>query len=334
VIRYKDEPITEEMIAHLLNGNEHRGNDASGVVLSQVDGKLNVLKINTPACQFIGTKEYENFIEKYLKKDTWGALVHTRYATKGSPKDNNNNHPLFAGKSAVIHNGTLSNDDSLFSSLNLTRVGEVDSDILRAIIDSTGINEKAIKTLNKVSGSCSGAAFDSRQPKKMLLFRSGSPMILGSTENFFSFSSERGAVYKSMKPYIKRFGVWFQLEKSHAALAPMADNTAWIMGPGGHEAHYEFKTMTGNYHEPIRMTYQGYEDRQKKWDSDVRNKVRTKGNVKVDTDLAACPNCFKEWRIPKGEVAGNFSCNKDEGGCGTLLVSIDRREAYKGKGVN
>ena len=327
IIRYGEAPITEEMCSLLLNGNEHRGNDATGMAISQVDGKIDIFKKAIPAWDFTSDKDYEKFINKYLKKDSWGVILHTRYATQGNPNKNENNHPIFAGMSAVIHNGTLHNDDQLFKSEKLDRKAEVDSDILRAFIDEYGITEKGIKQMAKISGSCSGAAFDNRSPKKMLLFRSGSPMTLGSTNDFFVFASERGTVYKALKPYVKRFNVWFQVERPDAAFSPMADNTAWIMGPEGHEMHREFKTLWGSYSEPFRPTYDKYKERNERWTRESKQKSTTVNLTGKQVEDALCPKCHKSWAIPKGANPDLFSCNTEEKGCGSRLISMERAKA-------
>lgn len=333
------------MIALLLTGNEHRGNDATGIAISQMDGGVSIFKKAIPAWQFINDKDYTTFVNKNLKKDTWGVILHTRFATQGTPKENKNNHPLFSGKSAIIHNGVINNDDALFKSMKYDRSAETDSDIIRAFIDDYGINEKCIKELNRISGSAAGAAFDPRYPNKMLLFRSGSPMTLGSTSDYFMFSSERGTVYKAMRPYVNRFKMWFQLERSDAAMSPMDDNTAYIIGPDGLESHREFKTLYGSYTEPIRRTYEGHNERSKKWNV-IGSSSSSSSNAHVGTGPtlqsvtipkiglkdAKCPKCLKNWSIPKDGTYNDFSCNLGMQGCGTRL--IDPARCSTGKGVN
>jgi Glutamine amidotransferase domain len=319
------------MIALLLTGNEHRGNDATGIALSQADGSVQVFKKATIAWKFVEDKEYEEFLNKNLRPDTWGALLHTRYATRGNPKDNNNNHPMYAGKSAVIHNGTLFNDDTLFHSRNFKRKSETDSDILRAFVDEYGITEECIKEMCSIGGSAAGAAFHPKYPQKMLLFRSGSPMTLGSTDEFFLFSSEQGTAYKALRPYVKRFNMWFQLIKAEAGFSPMAADTAWIIGPKGYEAHAKFETMTGKYIEPNRRTYEGYEERQKQW---ANKPCLVSSATQNQFDDATCPKCRKNWTIPYGMTPGDYTCNPDSGGCGSTLISVERAKSSGKTGVN
>ncbi len=317
IIRFGGKSITEEQISLMLTGNEARGNDATGIALSQESGKVIVYKSDIPAWQFARHKDYYAFIEQHLKPDTWGALLHTRAATQGNPRDNNNNHPLFAGGAAIIHNGVLQNDTQLFQSQKFERKAETDSDILRAFVDKYGVTDKCIKEMNRIVGSAAGAAFDPRYPQKLLLFRSGSPMVLGSTEDFFMFASEKGTLYRAMRPYVKRWNMWFQRDRMDLAFSPMADNTAWIVGAKGQESHKEFKTLCGKYVDPYRRTFEGYVERQKKWDGGHK----PTGPVNRTMDEAWCPECLKPWVIPQGGDATKFHCPKDHGGCGTTLIA-------------
>ena len=104
-----------------------------------------------------------------LEPDTVQVLVHTRAATKGSPRQNVNNHPMYAGSAAVVHNGVISNDDELFKTLKLDRKAETDSDILRAIVDEHGITPEGIEVLGKVKGSAAIACLSPDFPNKMLI---------------------------------------------------------------------------------------------------------------------------------------------------------------------
>jgi len=308
IVKYGKKPLSEAAISLLLTGNEARGNDASGIALSQEDGSINVFKNDSPAWQFINSDGYKEFIKNHLKPSTWGVIIHTRAATKGSPKDNNNNHPMYAGLSAVVHNGILNNDDYLFGKEKIERKAETDSDILRGFIDKYGITEKCIKEMNALGGSAAGAAFHPHYPRKLLLFRSGNPMILASTEDFFMFSSEKKSLYRALKPFVKRFNMWFHVERPEAAFSPMADDTAWILGDNGQEKHAIFKVLVGQYHEPNRRVYENYKERQEKWNKD-----------KKKLDPAYCSKCQKSWLVPEGRKPSDFKCNTKEGGCGAWL---------------
>lgn len=311
-------------------GNEHRGNDASGIAIQQKDGSLNILKKDCPGWQLVTSDEYTKFIKEHLHADSRGVIVHARGASQGNPRDNNNNHPMYAGVSAVIHNGVIRNDNDMFNILKLDRKAATDSDIIRAIVDRFGVTEQAVKTLGKLSGSGAIAAFDPRYPGKLLLVRSGNPLTLASNDDFLYFSSEKATLHKACRPFVKRLGLWFHSQKTNVDFSTMANNTAYIIGKKGLEVRGECKICTGEYHEPWRKTYEEYGKRQEKWDNMAQ--VKPVGVSDTTTMKSAyCYQCKKNWVIPKDALYSNYSCNKAEGGCGGCLWQpIDsKREPLK-----
>ena len=316
VVKWGDQPIQEITIATLLVGNEHRGNDASGIALQQKDGAINIFKQDVPGWKLVTSDEYKEFIHKFLLPDTRAALVHARGASQGNPRDNNNNHPMYAGVSAVIHNGVIKNDSQMFNNLKLERKAETDSDILRAMIDKFGITQQGIQMLGRTVGSAAMAAVDPRYPGKLLLIRSGNPLTLASNENFFFFSSEKATLHKACRPFVKRMGMWFHSQKPDVDFAMMANNTAWIIGEKGLESHAECKICMGDYHEPWRKTYEEYGKRQEKWDNQARtNVIPDEGGMKP----AHCYKCDRDYLIPWNGLYGDFTCDKEDGGCGESL---------------
>ncbi len=318
IIKFGNVSINEETIALLLVDNEKRGNDASGIMLQQEDGSIDIFKKDVPGWTLVKTKEYEDFIREKLKPSTRGALVHARGASQGNPRDNNNNHPLFAGKGAIIHNGVIRNDSIIFASLNLERKAETDSDAIRAIVDEYGITKKTCEVFSKMAGSGAICAIHPRYPGKVLLARSGNPLVLASNEDFLFFSSEKDTLHKACRPWLKRFGIWFQANKPNVDFSVMVDDSVWIIGLGGLEYHGICKINTGGFREQCRKTYETYEERSKRWNETKSFQKSPIGQVDVDMKLSACV-CGKKWVIPKDELFSNFTCNKKKGGCGGIL---------------
>jgi len=305
------------MISTLFVSNEHRGNDASGLCIAQADGSLAILKQDIQAWTFVTGKEYETFMEKNLKPDTWAVIVHTRGASVGNPRDNNNNHPMYKGLSAIIHNGSINNHAHIFDQLKMERSAETDSDVIRAITDKFGLTQKAVEEMNRLSGSMASAALHPKYPKSMLLMRSGSPMCLASTEKFFAFASEKDSLHKALRPFVKRFGMEFQIQKPDAAFSYMADDTAWFIDANGLKWHAKLKTLTGQYQEPWRQTYEKYSERQQKFDRTADSKADYSKR-----EEGWCYKCKKAWLIPNGSDPRTKHCNKAHGGCGEVLVPM------------
>lgn len=325
MIKFGNVPISEEILAIMLVGNEHRGNDASGIMLQQANGEIDILKKDVPGWTLVSEKEYGAFIREKLKPTTRGAFVHARGASKGNPRDNNNNHPMFAGKSAIIHNGVIKNDDYIFTSMKLERKADTDSDSIRAIVDAYGITEKACDAFGKMVGSGAICAIHPDYPGKVLLARSGNPLVLASNKDFLFFSSEKDTLHKACRPWLKRYGIWFQANKPDVDFSLMSDDSVWIMGMGGLEFHGVCKINIGGYKEPWRKTYDEYEERSKKWDAKSipvvpfigapqQPKIIAPSGMKV----AMC-SCGRHWVIPERDLFCEYHCNKKKGGCGKSL---------------
>ncbi len=329
VRRYGNEPITEEVISLLLTGNEHRGGDAAGMAIQQADGAIDVFKRDVMAWKFTTLDDYKKFIGEKLRPDSLAVILHARAASQGNPRDNNNNHPMYAGKCAVIHNGVIRNDHELFNSMRLDRKAETDSDIIRAIIDEHGFTEPGIKALNKIQGSGAGAIFHPEYPGKMLLFRSGNPMCIASNENFFVFSSEKNTIHRACRPWVQRFGLWFQKSKPDMDFSIMADDTAWILGPEGFEKHFEFNIMKGwSYQEPVRMVYDKFAERQEDFDRRTNKKTGQVTVIKPESKkkFAWCEKCKLEYTIPINDDPSKYKCwnSKEKKGCNGLLIDMPK----------
>lgn len=229
VRKYGEEPITRDMISQMLLDNEHRGNQATGVAIETTDGEIGVLKDDEPAWKFVTSRDYKEFMNKMLPK-AMIVLGHTRAATKGDPNDMANNHPLFTGETAVVHNGMLNNDDELFRTTKYKRSGQVDSDILRAILDAEGLTKKGAEALKKVNGSCAIAAISTKFPGKLLIGRCGSPLVFAGTDGLFLWSSEKGTIHRAMRPTVMRFGMPMQPTRPDLAFMTVNNNSLYIMG--------------------------------------------------------------------------------------------------------
>jgi predicted glutamine amidotransferase len=329
VRKYGSKPISEDVIRGLLIGLETRGNDASGIAMQNIAGEVFVYKHDTAAWNFVVSDGYSAFLNEHLDDEITQVIVHTRAATKGTCRINNNNHPLHHGKAAVIHNGIVHNDDELFRTLSLDRHAETDTDIFRAIIDRYGFSDEAMNHLNKVRGSAAIAVLHPEHPGKMLLGRSGNPIVLASNEDFLIFASEKNVLHSASKPWVKRFGIDFQVQTPDMAYSVFPDNTIWMLGEEGREAYTKFATIMGTYREPVRRTYENWKDRQEK-DADTASDgpyVSTSTTTltapaKKVRAVIECPKCKKKMGMSpemQNMDLSDLSCPKDRGGCGESL---------------
>lgn len=231
--RFGDVPISPEQIKVLLIGNERRGLQATGVAFQQVDGSIQVYKDDEPANRFVLDNAFNEFLDEHLKEDTLTFLGHTRAATKGHPSINKNNHPMWDGKVAVVHNGVITNDDQLFHELKYNRAAETDSDIFRAIISEQGFSTRALNQLNRISGSAAIAAVSTEFPRKLFLARSGNPIVLATTDDYqqLVWSSEKQPIYDSMRPWERKPpGYYFRKSRADYYFTNFPNETCWLIG--------------------------------------------------------------------------------------------------------
>lgn len=112
----------------MLKAIEHRGPHATGAAwVDPKTGQVWVQKDALTASAFV----------KHL--DLGGgrtAMLHTRWATKGEPSNNLNNHPIDVSGVVGVHNGMIANDDAIFEALGerAERAAEVDSEAIFAAL--------------------------------------------------------------------------------------------------------------------------------------------------------------------------------------------------------
>jgi glucosamine 6-phosphate synthetase-like amidotransferase/phosphosugar isomerase protein len=169
----------KEILKKLLVSSSQRGTDATGISFVK-DNRIVILKDDKPADKFILSNKYR---ELMAENNPEILIAHTRAATKGNAKDNNNNHPIQAGSLAMAHNGIISNDDEVFKNFRLNRAGEVDSEAIIAIIahykKKTLTTREAIqKGIKQIRGSMALAIINADNERELHLVRAGNPIAV------------------------------------------------------------------------------------------------------------------------------------------------------------
>lgn len=288
LVRIGNRKIRKWQLTQLAIELQHRGMDATGFALMDEDGAIHIWKIADPAWKAVLQKDFHSWCDQALTDKTRILLVHTRSYTKGSPHNNENNHPLYSKpiKGVVIHNGMVRNDDSLFEAnkklKNFTRNCATDSDIFRAILDNYGgIDKGLIKDMGLVDGTAAVAAIHKDSPGKLLLLRDSNPLLLGATADTLAFASTKEALHKVLKPWIKLHNFPMQVHAPDLSFMTMPDQTGYIIDlnakvPGLTE-HDVFKANgrgTGGYVRYTRNT--SYWDRQDRARRDAIEENRNK----------------------------------------------------------
>lgn len=168
---------------NLMINCEVRGTDASGIMSSMKNSDIIVVKNNVRATQLVSKDYYIKEMDNSFANGVdsiWSIMGHCRAKTKGSQLYNVNNHPIVRKKVVGVHNGHISNDDAIFSTHGLKRNGEVDSEALFALIESTAEKTDTIHEAIMASTKLSVGAFACgmvhvNHPYIMWMFRRNNP---------------------------------------------------------------------------------------------------------------------------------------------------------------
>jgi glucosamine 6-phosphate synthetase-like amidotransferase/phosphosugar isomerase protein len=130
-------------------------------------------------------------------------LVHTRYATLGNPRLNENNHPIVAPGLILVHNGIVDNHREVLSGLGAEPEGIVDSAAIAHLLSEgpEAYGEDVPTLLQRITGDAAVAWLDGGTGDVLHLARLVSrPLTLGWTKRGdLVFSSTRQTLQDAAK---------------------------------------------------------------------------------------------------------------------------------------
>lgn len=184
-----------EILLEGLKRLEYRGYDSAGIALIAQAPSGAKKKPAIDAVKTVG--KVNKLVSAVTKSQTSGRLgiAHTRWATHGKPTVANA-HPHRSGENlAIVHNGIIENYEALRTELaqkGYVFVTETDTETIAHLIHSYQSASQhtlldavklAVKDLEGAYGLC---VIDSNEPDKLIVARSGSPLVIGvgMGENF------------------------------------------------------------------------------------------------------------------------------------------------------
>ena len=158
---------------------EYRGYDSAGVVILGAQGLQRVRTVGK-------VEMLSQALETHPLEGPLG-LAHTRWATHGAPSERNAHPHIAADRVAVVHNGIIENHAELRAEL-LARGDPLESDtdteliahlIHHALDDSAGLITAVRACLARLRGAYAIAVIDRAAPDRLVVARSGSPLVIG-----------------------------------------------------------------------------------------------------------------------------------------------------------
>lgn len=213
---------------------EVRGTDATGISYNHA-GRLSVYKRPLPA----------HLLKIRIPNDTKVVMGHTRLATQGSEKKNQNNHP-FHGRAdtsfSLAHNGVLYNDRFLRSSLSLPQTHiETDSFIAVQLLEQQLV--LSFDTLEymaqKVEGTFVFTVLDEKD--NLYLVKGDNPLCL------YHYPKAGFYLYASTEEILKKAVRRLRLPKEKAVRISLAEGDILRIDSAGEITTSTFEVKQSEY---------------------------------------------------------------------------------------
>lgn len=177
-----------EILVEGLRRLEYRGYDSAGVAI--VDSEKNFTRIR----RLGKVQELSDAVEQ-AKVIGGTGIAHTRWATHGEPSEINA-HPHVSGDISVVHNGIIENHESLrvlLQSRGYVFESQTDTEVIAHLVEwecrtSSSLIEAVQKTVKQLEGAYGTVVLDRNDPSRLVVARSGSPIVIGFGvgENFLA----------------------------------------------------------------------------------------------------------------------------------------------------
>jgi glucosamine--fructose-6-phosphate aminotransferase (isomerizing) len=181
IVGYVGEQQCADILLDGLRRLEYRGYDSAGLAVH--DGtRLEVVR---------AVGKLANLDKALTARPLTGTLGigHTRWATHGRPSEVNA-HPHVSGPIAVVHNGIIENHVALRREIEaggVTMASDTDTEIVAHLVHAgvrSGLSlEDAVRgALRRITGTYAIAVVSTAEPRKLVVARHASPLVLGFGE--------------------------------------------------------------------------------------------------------------------------------------------------------
>ncbi|MCG7498657.1 glutamine--fructose-6-phosphate transaminase (isomerizing) [Vibrio sp. Of7-15] len=178
-----------EILVEGLRRLEYRGYDSAGVAVVDANKNLSRLRRLGKVQELADALDQQELIGGT-------GIAHTRWATHGEPSELNA-HPHMSGDDiAIVHNGIIENHEELrilLQGRGYEFLSQTDTEVIAHLVEwelrtSSTLVEAVQKTAAQLEGAYGTVVMDRRDPERVVVARSGSPLVigLGVGENFLA----------------------------------------------------------------------------------------------------------------------------------------------------
>jgi len=178
-----------EILLEGLKRLEYRGYDSAGVALLTSTGNLTRIR---------RTGKVQALVDAVADTEALGStgIAHTRWATHGGVTEANAHPHVSSDNIAVVHNGIIENYLALKASLKdagYTFTSDTDTETIAhtvhlEMLKGDGLLAAVQRSVKQFHGAYGTVIMDSKDPSRVVVARSGSPLVigLGLGENFIA----------------------------------------------------------------------------------------------------------------------------------------------------
>lgn len=180
IVGATSERRVSDILLEGLKRLEYRGYDSAGLAIIDKNQKLQSTR-RTGKVQ-----ELANAIED-TPLDGIAGIAHTRWATHGGVTEANAHPHLSDNEIAVVHNGIIENHEALreqLQALGYVFNSQTDTEVIAHLIHHERKTHNdllhAVKaTVRQLEGAYGAVVMDTRNPERLVVARSGSPLVIG-----------------------------------------------------------------------------------------------------------------------------------------------------------
>ncbi len=328
-----------------LSKLEYRGYDSSGVAYIE-DNKLNIYKYKGRL------KVLEEQI-KDVKIDSCVGIGHTRWATHGSPS-NENAHPHTDNnnKIAVIHNGIFENYEEIKEYLieeGSVFKSETDSEVIAHLVAKHykgDLLEAVFSAIKDIRGAYALGVITPDEPDRIIAVRKDSPLVVGIGEGENYIASDIPALLKyTRKVYFIDNDEVVDIRKDKVTIYDKLKrevhkkvfNVDWDY-EAAEKQGYEHFTIKEIYEQPwaLKQTLQRRLDKEGLLNLDGVNITKEEISKVTNIQMAACGTAYhacligkrileKDLGIPVTvDIASEFRYNDPIINEGTLFITVSQ----------